>query len=90
MARAVNVRAGGEPVANVSVWRTRGDQKQLVGEFAFQCKFQKRDELHQKAMKRCEDFFCQLQLIAKDWIELGKTKTAAVYRLKGNAPNAHE
>jgi hypothetical protein len=38
--------------ANVAVWRTRGDQKQLVGEFAFQCKFQRRNELHDAAEAR--------------------------------------
>lgn len=76
--------------ANVAVWRTRGDQKQLVGEFAFQCKFQRRNEFHEKARKRCEEFFLLLQDVSQDWISLGTTKTGAVYRLKGNPPNAHE
>lgn len=76
--------------ANTAVWRTRGDQKQLVGEFAFQCKFQRRDELHAVAMKRCEQFFVSLQHVAQDWIALGTTKTGSVYRLKGNPPQAHE
>ncbi|HTY87681.1 MAG TPA: hypothetical protein VMB80_09480 [Candidatus Acidoferrum sp.] len=81
---------GIEAKSNVAVWRTRGDQKQLVGEFAYQCKFRKRDELHDKAMKRCKDFFCSLQHVASDWVSPGTTKTGAVYRLKGNAPAAHE
>ena len=76
--------------ANVAVWRTRGDQKQLVGEFAFQCKFERRNELHDAAMKRGEQFFCSLQQNAQDWISLGTTKTGAVYRLKGNPPQSHE
>jgi hypothetical protein len=76
--------------ANVAVWRTRGDEKQLVGEFAYQCKFRRRDELHAVAMKRCEQFFVSLQLAAQDWISLSTTKTGAVYRLKGNPPQAHE
>jgi hypothetical protein len=76
--------------ANVAVWRTRGDQKQLVGEFAFQCKFQRRNELHDVVMKRAEQFFCSLQQNAQDWISLGTTKTGAVYRLKGNPPQSHE
>jgi hypothetical protein len=76
--------------ANVAVWRTRGDEKQLVGEFAYQCKFRRLDELHAVAMKRCEQFFCSLQLAAQDWISLTTTKTGAVYRLKGNPPQAHE
>ena len=68
--------------ANVAVWRTRGDEKQLVGEFAYQCKFRRRDELQAVAMKRCEQFFCSLQLAARDWVSLSTTKTGAVYRLK--------
>ena len=76
--------------ANAAVWRTRGDEKQLVGEFAFQCKFKRRDEVHDAAKKRCEQFFCLLQQDAEDWLALGTTKTAAVYRLKGNPPQSHE
>jgi hypothetical protein len=76
--------------ANVAVWRKRGDQQQLVGEFAFQAKFKREDELHAIAMKRCEQFFISLQFVAKDWLALGLTKTGAVYRLKGNPPQAHE
>jgi hypothetical protein len=76
--------------ANVAVWRTRGDEKQLVGEFAYQCKFKRRDELHAVAMKRCEQFFVSLQFAAQDWLSLSTTKTGAVYRLKGNPPQAHE
>jgi hypothetical protein len=76
--------------ANVAVWRTRGDEKQLVGEFAFQCKFKRRDQVHDAAKKHCEQFFCSLQQNAEDWLALGMTKTAAVYRLKGNPPQSHE
>lgn len=76
--------------SNVAVWRTRGDQKQLVGEFAFQAKFQKREDMHTVARRRCEQFFINLQYAAQDWLALGTTKTGAVYRLKGNPPRAHE
>ncbi len=76
--------------ANIAVWRTRGDEKQLVGEFAYQIKFQKRDELNATAMKRNEQFFVSLQLAAQEWVALGMTKTGAVYRLKGNPPQSHE
>ena len=75
---------------DTSVWRTRGDQKQLVGEFAFQVKAQRRNELHAVALKRAEQFFIALQYAAQDWLALGTTKTGAVYRLKGNPPSAHE
>jgi len=75
---------------DISVWRTRGDQKQLVGEFAFQVKAERRNELHAVALKRAEQFFIALQYAAQDWLALGTTKTGAVYRLKGNPPNSHE
>lgn len=76
--------------SNIAVWRTRGDQRQLVGEFSFQCKFRRREDLSVKAMDRCAEFFRILQHEAQDWISLGTTKTGAVYRLKGNPPQAHE
>jgi hypothetical protein len=75
---------------NVALWRARGDHRPLVGEFAYQLKFKRRDELHDKALERCKDFFCALQRAARDWVSLGTTKTGVVYRLKGNPPNAHE
>ena len=33
--------------ANVALWRARGDHRPLVGEFGFQLKFKRRDELHE-------------------------------------------
>ena len=76
--------------ANVAVWRTRGDEKQLVGEFAYQAKFRRQSDVDAAAMKRNEQFFVTLQHIASDWVAPGITKTGAVYRLKGNPPSAHE
>jgi len=81
---------GFEAGSNISVWRTRGDQRQLVGEFSFQCKFRRREDLSAKALDRCAEFFRILQHEAQDWISLGTTKTGAVYRLKGNPPQSHE
>jgi len=78
------------PTANVAVWRTRGDQRQLVGEFAFQCKFEKLNELHSKAMVRVNEFFNALQFMSSSWISLGTTKTGALYRIKGSQPSSHE
>jgi hypothetical protein len=76
--------------ANVALWRTRGEHKPLVGEFAYQCKFSRKEDMHEKARKRCEQFFITLQQEAADWIALGVTKTAMVYRLNGNPPQNHE
>ena len=73
-----------------ALWRTRGEHKSLIGEFSFQCKFKRGNELHEKAIERCRQFFVALQRIGPDWVSLGATKTATVYRLKGNPPQAHE
>ena len=77
-------------VANVALWRNRGDHSPLIGEFAFQIKFKRREELNEIALTRGKAFFISLQNAAKDWIALGATKTGVVYRLKGNPPHAHE
>jgi hypothetical protein len=76
--------------ANVALWRARGDHLPLIGEFAFELKFKRRQDLQDKALRRAEAFFLALQDAAKDWIALGATKTGVVYRLKGNPPHAHE
>ena len=88
--RDARFRQGGPAKANVAVWRTRGDQQQLVGEFAYQCKFEREDERHAVAMKRAEQSLILLQETARDWLALSTTKTGTVYRLKGNPPTAHE
>jgi hypothetical protein len=77
-------------VANVALWRTRGEHSPLIGEFAFQLKFRRREDLNERALTRGKAFFLALQTAARDWIQLGATKTGVVYRLKGNPPNAHE
>ena len=76
--------------ANVALWRTRGEHLPLVGEFAYQVKFKRRADVHDKARERCAKFFIRLQQIGNAWIYLGATKTGMVYRLKGNPPQAHE
>jgi hypothetical protein len=86
----VDFGAGVGAVANVALWRSRGEHRPLIGEFAFQIKFRRREDLNEKALQRAEAFFLGLQDAAKDWIALGATKTGVVYRLKGNPPHAHE
>jgi hypothetical protein len=76
--------------ANVALWRTRGEHLPLVGEFAYQVKFKRREDVHDKARERCAKFFIRLQQIAGEWIYLGATKTGMVYRLNGNPPQSHE
>jgi hypothetical protein len=76
--------------ANISLWRSLGDHSVMCGEFAYQAKFDSADAISAKVKERVEDAFIQLQLVAKDWLLFGVTKTALVYRLKGNPPQAHE
>jgi hypothetical protein len=76
--------------ANLGLWRSRGDHHPFVGEFAFQLRFDGPDEINLKALKACERLFIELQQTAADWLALTTTKTGAVYRLKGNPPQAHE
>ncbi len=76
--------------SNIAIWRERGSHRPMCGEFAFQAKFKRLDELHGKAMERCRQFFIALQQSCRDWLSLGTTKTGLVYRLKGNAPQGHE
>ena len=75
---------------NVAIWRTRGEHRPLIGEFAYQIRFGDRKLLTLDAMQRAERFFLALQYAAKDWIALNATKTGVVYRLLGNAPTAQE
>jgi len=75
---------------NVALWRTRGEHVPIVGEYAFQLKFNRRDDVPRRAEQHVKDFFVGLQYDVKDWIQLGTTKTGLVYRLKGRAIERQE
>ncbi len=75
---------------DIGLWRTRGEHKSLVGEFAFQVKFDRRESVGEKQKKLAAQFYVTLQMDVQDWLALGVTKTAMVYRLKGNEPQSHE
>ena len=75
---------------DIGLWRTRGEHKQLVGEFAFQVQFSSREAVAEKQKKLAAQFYVSLQNEVKDWLALGVTKTGMVYRLKGNPPQSHE
>jgi hypothetical protein len=75
---------------DVSLWRTRGEHKSLVGEFAFQAKFDRREAVAEKSKRLGGQFYMTLQNEVADMLALGVTKTGMVYRLKGNPPNSHE
>lgn len=76
--------------ANAAVWRSRGDERQLVGEFSFQAKFKRASDLQQEQRQKVRAFYLHLQGLAQDWLALGVTKTASVYQLSGNPPQSHE
>jgi len=76
--------------ANLGLWRSRGDHHAFVGEFAYQLRFAGPNDISHKALQACERFFLELQQVAGDWVALTTPKTGAVYRLKGNPPQAHE
>lgn len=78
---ALHFGHGVQAKANVAVWRRRADQVPLIGEFAFQCKFKRSDELHTKASRHADRFFVGLQHVVRAWVQLGTTKTRVVYGL---------
>ena len=75
---------------DIALWRTRGEHRSLVGEFAFQAKFDSKESIAAKQKRLCADFYVALQHAVADWLALGVTKTAMVYRLNGAAPQSHE
>jgi hypothetical protein len=76
--------------ANIALWRERGMHRPLCGEFAFQAKFKRGDDLHDKAQERVRAFFIALQQADRDGLDLSTTKTGMVYRLHGDARQALE
>ena len=86
----IDFGSGLKAISNVGIWRTRGDHRPLIAEFAFQIRFNDRNQFTLDAKQRAERFFIALQYAASDWISLNATKTGMVYRLLGNAPTGHE
>jgi hypothetical protein len=76
--------------SDIGLWRTRGEHKSLVGEFAFQVKFDRREDVAEKQKKLAAQFYVSLQQEVESWLAMGVTKTGMVYRLKGNEPQSHE
>jgi hypothetical protein len=76
--------------SNVALWRARGDHRPIVGEYSFQVKFDRREDVPGKSEKLVKQFFITLQQDIEEWISLGTTKTGLVYRLKGHTLERHE
>jgi hypothetical protein len=65
----------------IAIWRSRALEKSLSGEFAFQCKFDRIEEVNKEALELSEEFYKMVQLDCAEWVKLGTTKTAMVYGL---------
>ena len=50
--------------SNISLWRSLGDHQVMCGEFAYQTKFDRREDVHELVKQRVEELFIKLQLIA--------------------------
>lgn len=75
---------------DIALWRTRGEHLPLVGEFAFQVKFDRKEDVAAKQKALVAQFYITLQREVAGWLARGVTKTAMVYRLKGAGPQGHE
>ena len=76
--------------ATVALWRAGVVGPSLIGELAYQCKFQRDADVHVKALKRADELYSRLQAAARDWLALGVTKTRVVYAFGKTAPHHHE
>ena len=69
----------------MAIWRNRATQVPLVGEFAYQIELESLEKLPKRPKELSEALYKTVQLEARDWIHMGNTKTALIYKL-GNAP----
>ncbi|MBF6568901.1 MAG: hypothetical protein IVW54_08500 [Candidatus Binataceae bacterium] len=76
--------------SNIAVWRDHHTKADLIGEFSFQLKFERLEDLRRKPRELSEEFFRKLQHEAEEWVQLGTTKTSLVYRLGKIPVNNHE
>jgi hypothetical protein len=74
----------------IAVWRNRQHERPLCAEFAFQYKFDRREDLQRDSIDRAVDFYKTLQLDAYEWVTLGTTKTGIVYGLGSHASTNRE
>ncbi len=64
---------------NVALWRTRGEHA-TGGRVCLPANFSRQEDVAEKPKKLSEQFFISLQQDVQDWLVLGVTKTAMVYR----------
>jgi len=63
---------------DVAIWM-RSVGEPIVGEFAFSYRVNDNNRAEERAHRRADKFFNQLQLALHDWLEIGSTKTALIY-----------
>ena len=73
---------GSPPSSNIAIWRERGTHHPMCGEFAFEAKFKRADELHEKAMDRGRQFFIALQQSGRDWLSSARPRPGLSTGLK--------
>ncbi len=76
--------------ATLAIWRNRMTQKHFIGEYGYQLKFHSPEDFHGKPRELSEAFFLGLQNEATEWLELGTTKTAMIYRMGKTPVVSHE
>jgi hypothetical protein len=76
--------------ATLAIWRNRMTQESFIGEYGYQLKFNSPEEFHGKPKELSEAFYLGLQSEAPDWIQLGTTKTAMIYRMGKTPVVSHE
>ena len=81
---------GHEANATIAIWRNRASETSLIGEFAFQAKFKRYEDIHSSAKEKTETFYKTMQTNAPDWVQLGTTKTAMIYGMGKTLVRAHE
>lgn len=64
---------------DIAIWfKSAGEP--IVGELAFSYRVNDENRTEIKAHKRADKFFKKLQIELSDWLEIGSTKTALIYR----------
>ena len=54
----------------IAIWRSRALERSLSGEFAFQCKFDRLEEVNKESLELSEEFYKKVQLDCAEWIKL--------------------
>ncbi len=76
--------------ATLAIWRNRMTQESFIGEYGYQLRFNSPEDFHGKPKELSEAFYLGLQSEAPEWVQLGTTKTAMIYRMGKTPVVSHE